>query len=777
MPGLFILSIFLGATLLFAVQPLLGKILLPHLGGSPAVWNTCLVFFQGVLLLGYLYCHLSTKLLGLRRQALFHLLLVVAVFFTLPFTSPTTHPSDPIVFWLIATLATLVGLPFFVISTTSPLLQRWYSATRFVGARDPYFLSIASNLGSLLALLAYPFLIESTWTLSEQSNYWRWGYAVYALLAGACALILLKRYQPAEEKAVLSEEEREKPPSSGQILRWVILSFVPSSLLVGVTQTVTTDIAPIPLLWVVPLAIYLLTFILAFLPGMRWPLGAIGKATVMCIIALALTMLRGATDPMALVLCIHFGGLFAIAFLCHAQLANERPSPTYLTNYYLWMSLGGVLGSAFNALLAPIVFHSVGFIEYPLMIVVGCALRPVAAQNRGFRPGDLIAPLLLGGITFASLKLTDPANNNWLKNLAESNSLPFDMVRFGLSYGIPIILSYVFVERPIRFALGIGSIFLASSIDPGMQGKPLLIERNFFGVVKITTSPEGDRMRMVHGNTIHGEQRITTRPPYTAAMVQTFGAASPMGLASVCMAGDGRWDERHRPLTYYYPTGPAGKTFRYLIDGWKGKRRIGAVGLGTGALASYARPNQDWTFYELDPAVEKLARDDRFFTFLRDTPAHSMNVVIGDARLRLLDEPDGTFDLLVLDAFSSDAIPIHLLTSEAFELYSKKLAPGGVILIHISNRYLDLAPIVAKLGVSQSPPFVVRENNDTALTDHEKEEVKYPSYWMVLARSEGDLGVLNQPRLGWSSVKPSDLPAWTDDKANIIQALRENDPE
>ena len=260
-----------------------------------------------------------------------------------------------------------------------------------------------------------------------------------------------------------------------------------------------------------------------------------------------------------------------------------------------------------------------------------------------------------------------------------------DMIRRAGCFGVPLILNFLLVERPVRFALGLGALFLAGAFDQGAQGRVLYLERNFLGVVKVTESSDGDFTRMVHGNTVHGQQRNSPRPQYVASFAQTLGASNPLNELSILAVGDGRWDDRHRPLTYYHPTGPAGITFRFLVDGWKGPRRIGAVGLGTGALASYARPDQDWTFFELDLAVEKLARDDRYFTFLRDSPARSLDVVIGDARLKLAQEPDGSFDLLVLDAFSSDAIPIHLLTAEAFAMYERKLAPHGVILMHLSN--------------------------------------------------------------------------------------------
>jgi hypothetical protein len=351
------------------------------------------------------------------------------------------------------------------------------------------------------------------------------------------------------------------------------------------------------------------------------------------------------------------------------------------------------------------------------------------------------------------------------------------MLKSAACFGLPLVVAYFFVDRPVRFALGLGSLFLASVLDPGAHGRPLHVERNFLGVIKITASPDGQFTRMVHGNTVHGQQRNAARPQYAASSVLPLGATSPLQGLSVLAAADGRWDDRRRPLTYYHPTGPAGVTFRFLADGWHGPRRIGAVGLGTGALASYARPDQDWTIYELDPAVERLARDERFFTFLRDSPARSLNVVIGDARLRMTAEPDGTFDLLVLDAFSSDAIPIHLLTAEAFGLYERKLAPSGVILMHLSNRYLDLPPVVVRIAQSMSPPMVVRQNDDLGITDREREDGKSPSIWVIVARRDEDFGPLARPLRGFVPVRESIAPRWTDDRADLLGAFRRGDDD
>jgi hypothetical protein len=774
-PWLFALTLFAGAVLLFAVQPMVGRMLLPYLGGSPAVWNTCLVFFQGTLLLGYLYCHLTTTWLGIRRQAIFHVGLLAIVIPALPIAvSQTEPPSEGSAIWLLSTLTVLVGLPFFAVSTTSPMLQRWYSGTRGRGANDPYFLSVASNLGCLIALLAYPFVIEPAAGLSQQSDCWRWGYVAYVLMMTVCA-VLVSRNAPADRESQAVPRSPGAPGSRLHGVRWLIFGFVPSSLLVGVTNAITTDIAPIPLLWVIPLSLYLITFIVAFAPKVRLPFGVLGKALAICAVAWTLTVLVGATQPAWLVLPIHLLAFFFAALVCHGRLAAERPPADQLTSFYLWMSLGGVLGGAFNALAGPVLFHRLGFVEYPLAMLAACVLRPAPWERLRLRRFDFVAPIFLGVVVVVIVYLArGELATEWAREVAESTSLKPEMIKSAACFGLPLIVVYFFVDRPIRFALGLGALFLAGTFDIGAQGRVLHLERNFLGVVKITRSADGEFIQMVHGDTVHGQQRITPRPAYVASFLLPFGSGSPLGEVSTFAAADGRWDDRNRPLTYYHPTGPAGATFRYLVDGWTGPRRIGAVGLGTGAIASYARPNQDWTFFELDPTVEKLARDDRYFTFLRDSHAGSLKVVIGDARLKLAAEPDGSFDLLVLDAFSSDAIPIHLLTAEAFALYERKLAPHGVLLIHLSNNYLDLVPIAAKLAQTADPPLAIRENDDFP-SDSERREGKWRSIWAIVGRSDEDFGPLRRPFRSFFSAKSSQSPRWTDDRADLLRALRQSE--
>ena len=469
MPWLFALALFVGAVLLFAVQPMIGRMLLPLLGGSPAVWNTCLVFFQGALLLGYLYSHLTTRYLAQRWQVLAHVAMLAAVFFALPIAVPQSSLiSDSPALWLLGALCVSVGLPFFVVSTTSPLLQRWYGTTHSRGSADPYFLSMASNAGCLAALLAYPSVIEPALRLSQQSDWWRWAYGGYVMLVAACALAMLGqsgRAIRARHSLTLPDDlsPTANDRSTGKWLtraRWLVFAFVPSSLLVGVTNAITTDIAPIPLLWVIPLSLYLLSFIIVFAPGVRLPFGLLGRLLAIGAVALALTLLVGATEPIWLVLSIHLFAFFVAAVVCHGRLAAERPRVEHLTSFYLWLSLGGVLGGAFNALAAPIVFHRLGFVEYPLAILAACMLRPAPIERLRFRSADLVRPLLVG-LFAAGLVLLARLDIavGWATELSEQTGLKPAMIRSAACFGLPLILAYTFVDRPIRFALGLGICF------------------------------------------------------------------------------------------------------------------------------------------------------------------------------------------------------------------------------------------------------------------------------------------------------------------------------
>lgn len=791
---LYATTLFAGAALLFLVQPLVGKLLLPLVGGTPGVWNTCMVFFQTVLLVGYLYAHRSTGKLGVRRQALFHLLLLAAVVISFKVAIATTGAPVAVVpsmlpddqdssFLMVAqlglTVGIAVGLPFLVLSTTSPLLQRWFASTGHPAARDPYFLYAASNAGSLVGLLAYPLLIEPRLTLKHQQWVFAGGVMGYVGLVVACSFTLLRRKPEGESEteAPKAKAADAVPPATRippyRMARWVMLAALPSSLLLGITTHVSTDLAPVPLLWVVPLALYLMSFILVFA---RWPDGVhrvVGRVTPMLLLFVVLTLLTNAAEPLAVVGLLHMAAFFGVCLVCHGELAKDRPPAEHLTAFYFWMSLGGVLGGLFNALIAPIMFASMGMVEYPLALVLAAAVRPRGDDSEAkLKSADVALVLVLLGLSVGLVL----AVQHFVKIPVEPDApdaLTNRLLRGGLMFGIPGAAAFALVRKPARYALSLGAILVAGAFDTGHFGETLHKERNFFGVIRVTR--DGKFIKLIHGTTLHGQQRADEPGP-------------------------------PRPMTYYHQRGPVGHLFDSLPP--KPGRKVGVVGLGTGAVASYARPGEEWTFYEIDPAVVRVARDTNYFRFLSECQGQC-DVVLGDARRHLTKAPDGVYDIIILDGFCSDAIPVHLLTREAIALYVSKLAPGGIIALHVSNNHLDLPPLIRRLADDHSPALAVRYCHDSPL-DSERADGKTESQWMLLARAESDLApVLDRNRpavlspmaqtitsasaslageewkrptahhflVQWSEVPLEDGPIWRDDFANLLRVWKKRGQE
>ncbi|QJW95129.1 fused MFS/spermidine synthase [Frigoriglobus tundricola] len=768
LPALYAVTLFTGAALLFLVQPLIGKLLLPLVGGTPGVWNTCMVFFQIVLLGGYLYAHRSTGKLGVRKQAAFHVVLLaaVAVSFKLAMAStpngspvavvPTILPDDQdselLVFaQLGAAIGVAVGVPFFVLSTTSPLLQRWFASTGHPAAKDPYFLYAASNAGSLLGLLAYPLLIEPRLTLAHQEWVFAGGVLGYVGLVLVCALTILRKPPPVAE-----HEDTGPNPDRWRVARWVGLAALPSSLLLGVTTHVSTDLAPVPLLWVVPLALYLVSFILVFA---RWPDGVhrvVGRVTPMLILFVVITLLTHAAEPLGLVGALHMAAFFGVCLVCHGELARDRPPAEHLTAFYFWLSMGGVLGGLFNALVAPMLFTHLGMVEYPLALVLAATVRPRSGRpDAPFRFADAALVVLLLGISIGLVLLVPYAFNRMgvAAQFGADDDTIARLLRSGLMFGLPAVAAFALVRKPARYALALTALLVAGTFNSSHFGETLHMERNFFGVIRVTRSPDGKFVRLFHGTTLHGQQHADEPGP-------------------------------PRPMTYYHQRGPVGHLFACLPDARV--KKVGVVGLGTGAVAAYAKPGQEWTFYEIDPAVVRVAEDTQYFRFLSScrNRGAACDVVLGDARRQLIKAPDSTYDVIILDGFCSDAIPIHLLTREALRLYTAKLAPNGVIAMHVSNVHLDLPPIIARLADDHDPPLHVRVCNDTMPNDEEREDGKAASQWMLLARTEEDLRpVLTFRQLPpwtkrqvWERVpRNPDAPLWRDDFANLLAAWKKRE--
>ncbi len=729
------ITLFINAALLFTIEPMVAKMILPFLGGSPAVWNTSLVFYQACLLAGYAYAHFGSSWLGIRRHALLHLSLVMAALLLLPIVLPVDwfmSPSNNPISLVLAALSVSIGFPFLVLSSGAPLLQRWFAQSDHAAGRDPYFLYAASNAGSIAGLLVYPLIMEPRLTLRQQNDLWFYGYLILLFLVAFCVLYFVRPFARSNTAAIAeSVDERHATLdcaaeiSFGRRVRWIWLSFVPSSLLLGVTSYITTDIISAPLLWVVPLVAYLLSFIIAF-GRPAWTANSFlirGQAFVL--LGAAITIWLYATKPEGVILPLHLIAFFTTSLVCHGQLANDRPNATRLTDYYFWVALGGALGGGFNALVAPFLFK--GVIEYPLVIVAAAFARPYIAGEPGSqlsRHLDWLLPVVMVSLV---LLIT--------RALKHTQILPPGNDRL-LIAGVAATICFIFAYRPVRFGLGMSAIMLAMLWYPSPLGQSLYVDRSFFGSYRATLDTPGKKHLLFHGTTIHGAQSVNPQM-------------------------------RLQPLTYYYRTGPAGQILDYLsrarVDG-----NVAVVGLGTGALACHGTSSQKFTFLEIDPVVEKIARNARLFTYLRDCPP-KIEVVIGDARISLSRLPNHEFDLFVLDAFSSDVIPVHLLTREALELYLSKTAYDGILLFHISNRYLDLAPVLDRLANSLRTVGLIQ--NDFDITREESSEGKSASRWVMMARSERVLGQF-LPDKRWRRLEGRlGGELWTDEFSDVLRVI------
>ncbi len=732
---LFTLAIFLGSFLLFLVQPLAAKMILPAFGGTPAVWNTSMVFFQAALLLGYAYAHGSVARLGMGRQPWAHLAIMLSALVVLPISVPvalvTGGHSQPELMVLLV-LAAGVGLPYFAVSAGSPLLQRWFAETDDPQAADPYFLYRASNLGSLLALLSYPALFEPLLSVRTQAVVWSAGYLALLGVVAGCAVQAVRHHRGRQAEEIGLRASGPPIPWRRRLF-WVALAAVPSSLLLGVTTYLTSNLTPIPLLWVVPLALYLATFILAF-QTRQSKVGAVASRLLPLIAApMALPVVLESSEPLWLLGPLHLL-LFATAALAlHRRLAEDRPEAGRLTEFYLWVSVGGVLGGAFNALVAPNVFSTVA--EYPIAIVLACLLVSPRPGESGPRKLDFVYALGVGAVALAGWYVS--RRTDLLFQLADRLGVAAAPLGTVAMLGLPALLAFLAVDRRLRFGLSLGALFLvATQLHVNSKGNVTFKARSFFGVTRIVESRDGRLRQLVHGNTLHGLQN------QEAAL-------------------------RGTPMTYYHPTGPIGEVFDKLEPRLRGAR-IGLVGLGVGSLAAYGQPGQELRFFEIDPLVERIARNPRFFSFLRDSKA-DVRVVIGDARLMLDKEPDASFRLLVLDAFSSDSIPVHLLTREAMRLYRRKLEPGGVIAFHVSNRYLVLHNVVAR--TAQAEGMVAAYRDDTFVDEELAIQGKTASQWVVVGTTWDDLSPIIHQNPLWERLENPAGPVWSDDFSNLLSVF------
>lgn len=749
--AIFAVATFLNAALLFAVEPMFTKMVLPLLGGTPSVWNTCLLFFQAALLAGYLYAHLSSRWLPSARQAALHLAMLAASLLALPIALapdlvvPTTGTGAAIA-WLLTLLTTTLGAPFVLLAAGTPMLQRWFAGTQHPRAGNPYFLYVASNLGSFAALLAYPTLIEPRWTIGEQSAAWT------ASFAGLLALVVLAawgawrwrahaapdihrvagevtapsgnaaRTAPDAGDDLDADPEPTLVPTAAWRLRWILLSFAPSSLLLGVTTYLSTDIAAVPFLWVVPLALYLLSFVIVFA---RHPL--LNRRVMLALqvgLTVGLLIFLGEQPGrnIAAIAALHLTAFFVTAMVCHRELADARPRASSLTEFYLWMSFGGMLGGVFNVLVAPLLYDRV--LEYPIAMIIALAMRPAWGRRsapRRERILDFAIPLLVFGVVSLGYELPVPSEK-WA-----------DRALYAYLCATGLLVAAWF-RRPVRLALSAAALYVGVDAGTHFSEDTIYQARSFFGVYRVR---EWDGYVLLqHGTTTHGGQ----------AMVAA---------------------RKQEPLTYYHREGPLGDLFRLATDSLA-PRSVALVGLGTGTTACYSRPGERWTYYEIDPLVVAIARAPQLFSYLRDCQP-DVRIVMGDARRSIASAPDGSFDLIVLDAFSSDAIPVHLMTREALQIYLRKLRPHGIVAFHISNRFLDLRPVLVELARDAR---VAGATVDRDVTNEQKARLYYGSRWVALARNASTLAPLER-EAEWEVLSPSaPVRLWTDDYSDVLAVMK-----
>lgn len=732
-PTLFPATVFASAALVFMVQPMVAKLILPLLGGSPSVWNTSMAFFQIALLCGYGYAHGLQRLKTVRAQAVTHCVALVLAAVVLPLRvsglagePSSTHPT----LWLLSVLALSIGAPFAVLSATAPLVQAWYART--LGAqtgKEPYALYAASNLGSLLALLAYPALIEPLSTLAGQRYGWTAGYAAFGLLMAALAWTASR----ATATAAPGAAEPAAPVSWTQRSIWIVLAAIPCSLMLGVSSYITTDVASAPFLWVLPLALYLLTFIIAFqsrpVIGPRNTLLFQAAAVAVCAV-----LLPYRSSVLLLQIGVHLAAFFFTALMCHHALVARRPAPARLTEFYLCLSVGGVVGGAFNAFLAPQIFDNVW--EYPIVLALSCLVRPWSTKTSAW----IWAMLILGVMSAVAvpivtgLSMSTVAVGGPIAGMARG---PF------LEMAVHVLLGTAIIAAFMVRSHGLLLFAVVAMVSFGAQQAADKTEttqewRSFFGVLResetVVQSLGGPVKMLAHGTTLHGAQ-----------------AQNPL--------------YRCQPLVYYTPASPIGQVIR-ARQAAKPAVRIGAVGLGTGSVAAYVRPGDHLTFFEIDPLVIRISTDPRHFSYTTQCAKGRVDYVVGDARLTVAKQPADGFDVLLIDAFSSDAVPAHLLTVEAVRGYLTRMKPDGIVILHLSNRNLDL------LGPAQA---VAEAAGGKALIQNYRPGGKGNGWEsaedaVIIARNQAALdGFLDDGR--WELTDPDTVRPWTDDYTNLAGAM------
>jgi len=720
----FTLSIFLSAALLFSVQPMFSKLALPLLGGAPNVWNTAMVFFQATLLAGYLYAHYLSKFFELRLQVLIHALVSSVGLFFIPLTiasgwEPPAGGAQS--FWLIALFAVSVGIPFFAISANSPLLQRWFSRTDDKDADDPYFLYAASNAGSLLSLCLYPVYFEPMMRLREQTQLWGYGYVLMVaaiLIAGGFAYTRLKEVTPE----VVEKAQPIAPVSWSTRSYWMFLAFIPSSLMLAVTTYMTTDVTSAPFLWIMPLGLFLLTFIIVFA---KKPIVTFSQLSKLFpwVVLVALLSAVGFKSGAVLPIIISLAAYFIITLLCHSRLAETRPETEHLTEFYIWMSVGGVLGGIFSALVAPQIFS--GTYEYFLLLFMATFVTFEPEETRKDKFNQVGKFLAISAVCYGLLTILQHNGVSIRMSVIISITIFFITMRF------------VRQQRKHLYSEMLMTFMIVLLLPSGLRGM-VMKDRSFFGVIEVASFElEHGKVHMFsHGTTLHNLQMM--KP----------------GLRKI-------------PLSYY----SEGGTFDQALDAarvsYGGDLNVSIVGLGAGAMACHEQSGDDWTYFEIDPAIVDMAMNPEYFTYMQDCSFES-DVRIGDARLKIKDLAEGSQDIIMIDAFSSNVIPAHLVTKEALELYRSRLKEDGLIFFHTSNRLLDVTSVVVHLAMS--------EGLEARYISYKKpKDVKYEKYVNSSdAVVVGTKTAIEAAKLGdsWTQFSPSpDVGEWTDDYSHIWGTL------
>ncbi|MEP7030628.1 MAG: fused MFS/spermidine synthase [Pseudolabrys sp.] len=724
---LYTASVFLSALLLFGVQPMFTRMVLPELGGSPAVWSVAMVFFQSMLLAGYAYAHWLASAKRRIVPVAVHLAVMVAAALMLPLSiaqgwgEPPLHGTE---FWLLGLFTVSIGLPFFALAANNPLLQTWFVRSGHAEGKDPYFLYAASNVGSFLALLSYPLLLEPAFSLRTQGRLWSYGFVLLALLIAGCGALMLRA--PAEPVAAHDAPVVAKPTWLA-IGRWIFLSAVPSGLLIAVTSHISTDVAAMPLMWVMPLSLYLLTWVLVFARRPLLPQGTVLLLAPFAIIGIVALMLYGSRMPLIANLAAHLSAFFVIAMACHGELARARPPGVHLTIFYVSISFGGMVGGLFAGLVAPYAFSWIA--EYPILAVLAMLCRP-----RGDAPWPRIGRWFWPVAAALGVALIAPSYLGYRISYSWNEE-------FSAAVMVLAALSLVLLRDPRKAALVIALAFAIVRLYPTGEGSSETL-RSFFGVNQIYETADHRYRALKHGSTLHGAQMLLDEdgtPP----------------------------DGPPEPITYYHSKSAMAQAIDAVRARAGGPLSVAVIGLGTGSLACYKENQDTFKFFEIDPTVVTIARDPKRFTFL-ESCGHEIPIVLGDARLTLAKEPANTYDLIIVDAYSSDAIPVHLATREAMAIYKSKLAPQGVVVMHISNRHLELQSVVVGIATANNLKSWVWSNDDE---EEDEDNFVFTSDVVISAAEVADIGALAEDKLWVLTAPKPGVRTWTDDYSNIAGAF------